>query len=138
MRIYIDGCFDLIHSGHYNAIRQAKALGDILVAGVNSDAEILKNKGPSVLTCKERSNILRACKWVDEVEEDTEYSVTEATLDRYNCSHYAHGDDPVIDVDGVDVCALLRAKGRFKMFKRTEGVSTTDIVGKLLLLTKEN
>jgi cytidyltransferase-like protein len=85
VRIYVDGGFDLIHSGHYNAIRQAKALGDILVVGVNSDAEILKNKGPTVLTCKERADILRACKWVDEVHEDTEYTVRLETLDRYNC-----------------------------------------------------
>jgi cytidyltransferase-like protein len=85
VRIYIDGGFDLIHSGHYNAIRQAKALGDILVVGVNSDAEILRNKGPTVLSCKERADILRACKWVDEVHEDTEYTVRLETLDRYNC-----------------------------------------------------
>ena len=85
VRIYVDGCFDLIHSGHYNAIRQAKALGDILVVGVNSDAEILKNKGPSVLNCKERADIIRACKWVDEVYEDTEYCVSIDVLDRYNC-----------------------------------------------------
>lgn len=134
----MDGCFDLIHSGHYNAIRQAKALGDILVAGVNSDAEILKNKGPTVLNCKERADILRACKWVDEVHEDTEYTVSVDTLDRYNCQYYAHGDDPVYGADGTDMCALLSSVGRFKMFKRTEGVSTTDIVGKLLLLTKDN
>jgi ethanolamine-phosphate cytidylyltransferase len=138
VRIYVDGGFDLIHSGHYNAIRQAKALGDILVVGVNSDAEILKNKGPTVLTCKERADILRACKWVDEVYEDTEYTVRVETLDRYNCQYYAHGDDPVFDVDGTDMCGLLAKLGRFKMFKRTEGVSTTDIVGKLLLLTKDN
>lgn len=134
----MDGCFDLIHSGHYNAIRQAKALGDILVAGVNSDAEILKNKGPTVLNCKERADILRACKWVDEVHEDTEYTVSVDTLDRYNCQFYAHGDDPVYGADGTDMCALLSSVGRFKMFKRTEGVSTTDIVGKLLMLTKDN
>jgi ethanolamine-phosphate cytidylyltransferase len=85
VRIYIDGAFDLIHSGHYNAIRQAKMLGDKLIVGVNSDAEILKNKGPPVLTCKERADILRACKWCDEVYEDTEYTVTIDTLDRYNC-----------------------------------------------------
>jgi ethanolamine-phosphate cytidylyltransferase len=138
VRIYVDGCFDLIHSGHYNAIRQAKALGDILVVGVNSDAEILKNKGPSVLNCKERADIIRACKWVDEVYEDTEYCVSIDTLDRYNCQYYAHGDDPVIAADGTDMCAVLSSHGRFKMFKRTEGVSTTDIVGKLLLLTKDN
>lgn len=85
MRIYIDGGFDLIHSGHYNAIRQAKALGDILVAGVNSDEDLLRNKGPTVLNCKERADILRACKWVDEVVEDTEYTVSTNTLDRLNC-----------------------------------------------------
>lgn len=85
MRIYVDGGFDLIHSGHYNAIRQAKALGDILVVGVNSDADLLKNKGPTVLNCKERADILRACKWVDEVAEETEYTVSVQTLDRLNC-----------------------------------------------------
>jgi ethanolamine-phosphate cytidylyltransferase len=105
---------------------------------VNSDEEILKNKGPAVLNQKERSEILRACKWVDEVAEGTEYTVTEATLDRFNCQYYAHGDDAAIDVNGVDMCEYLRTKGKFKMFKRTEGVSTTDIVGKLLLLTKDN
>lgn len=109
-----------------------------MVVGVNSDEEILKNKGPSVLNCKERADIIRACKWVDEVYEDTEYCVSIDTLDRYNCQYYAHGDDPVISVDGTDICAVLSSQGRFKMFKRTEGVSTTDIVGKLLLLTKDN
>mmetsp|Transcript_21191 Transcript_21191/g.20339 ORF Transcript_21191/g.20339 Transcript_21191/m.20339 type:complete len:126 (+) Transcript_21191:615-992(+) len=69
---------------------------------------------------------------------DTEYSVDIAVLDRYNCGYYAHGDDPVINYKGEDVTAILASQGRFKMFKRTEGVSTTDIVGKLLLLTKEN
>jgi ethanolamine-phosphate cytidylyltransferase len=44
----------------------------------------------------------------------------------------------VIAADGTDMCAVLSGQGRFKMFKRTEGVSTTDIVGKLLLLTKDN
>ena len=98
----------MIHSGHYNAIRQAKALGDILVMGVNSDAEILKNKGPCVLTCRERADILRSCKWIDEVHEDTEYTVTVEILDRYNCQYYAHGDDPVFDFEGVDICGKLK------------------------------
>jgi ethanolamine-phosphate cytidylyltransferase len=45
VRIYMDGCFDIMHSGHYNALRQAKQLGDILVVGIHSDEEILRNKG---------------------------------------------------------------------------------------------
>ena len=34
IRVYVDGCFDIMHSGHYNVLRQARQLGDILVAGV--------------------------------------------------------------------------------------------------------
>lgn len=41
---YIDGCYDIMHSGHYNAIRQAKQLCDVLVVGVHSDKEIGINK----------------------------------------------------------------------------------------------
>ena len=48
-RGFIDGAFDLVHSGHFNAIRQGKALSPWLVAGVNADSEILKAKGPTVL-----------------------------------------------------------------------------------------
>jgi len=44
-----------------------------------------KQKGPTVLSGKERAAIIGACKWVDEVEPDTEYTVSEETLDRYNC-----------------------------------------------------
>lgn len=67
VRIYIDGCFDMIHSGHYNAIRQAKACGDILVVGVISDEAVTLAKGPPVLNFNERKKIIKACKWVDEV-----------------------------------------------------------------------
>lgn len=54
IRVYMDGCFDLMHYGHANALRQAKALGDELVVGVVSDEEIIKNKGPPVLSMEER------------------------------------------------------------------------------------
>jgi len=67
VRVYVDGGFDLVHSGHYNAIRQAKAMGDWLVAGVNSDEDILMVKGPTILNVHERSEILKHCKFVDEV-----------------------------------------------------------------------
>ena len=81
---------------------------------------------------EERCAIVRACKWVDEVAEDTEYTLTVELLDRLNCDFYAHGDDIAIDASGQDSASLLKAVGRFKMFKRTRGVSTTDIASKLL------
>ena len=54
IRVYMDGCFDMMHYGHCNALRQARALGDQLVVGVVSDAEIIDNKGPPVTPLNER------------------------------------------------------------------------------------
>lgn len=71
VRIYVDGGFDLLHSGHYNALRQVKAMGGIVVAGINSDADLLINKGPTIMSGQERAEILRHCKFVDEVKPDT-------------------------------------------------------------------
>ena len=73
-RLYMDGCFDLVHSGHFNAIRQAKALTDCLVVGVISSEAIIKNKGPYIMSMDERMNIVRNCKWVDEVVIQDEYN----------------------------------------------------------------
>jgi cytidyltransferase-like protein len=53
-RVYLDGCFDMMHYGHANALRQAKTLGDELVVGVVSDSEIAACKGPPVMTAEER------------------------------------------------------------------------------------
>ncbi|MED6219282.1 Ethanolamine-phosphate cytidylyltransferase [Stylosanthes scabra] len=54
IRFYMDGCFDLVHYGHANALRQAKALGDELVVGVVNDEVIVEHKGPPVLNMEER------------------------------------------------------------------------------------
>lgn len=61
VRVYMDGCFDLMHYGHANALRQAKTLGDELVVGVVSDEEIIANKGPPVLSMEERYSSYRPC-----------------------------------------------------------------------------
>lgn len=58
VRVYMDGCFDMMHYGHANALRQARALGDELVVGVVSDEEIKANKGPPVMSMDERCSFL--------------------------------------------------------------------------------
>lgn len=102
IRAYVDGCYDLMHAGHYNAFRQASKLGDVIVCGVNSDEEITKVKGPPVFNSEERCAIVRACKWVDEVAPDTPYTPNEDLLTTLNCDFYAHGDDVALNADGVD------------------------------------
>ena len=138
VRTYIDGCFDIMHSGHYNAIRQAKALTDILVVGVHSDDEILKHKGPPVMNNEERLATVRACKWVDEVVFDTPYNPSLALLDKLHCEYVVHGDDMSTTADGKDAYEEVKLAGRMKIVKRTEGISTTDLVGRLLLMTKQH
>jgi len=54
VRAYVDGCFDLMHAGHYNSLRQASKLGDELVCGINSDLEVTLVKGPPVFNVDER------------------------------------------------------------------------------------
>lgn len=141
VRVYMDGCFDLMHYGHANALRQAKALGDELVVGLVSDEEIIANKGPPVLSMDERLALVSGLKWVDEVITDAPYAITETFLNRlfheYNIDYVIHGDDPCLLPDGTDAYAAAKKAGRYKQIKRTEGVSSTDIVGRIMSSLKE-
>eukprot|EP01066_Platyproteum_vivax_P014937 Platyproteum_vivax@DN665_c0_g1_i1.p1 len=137
IRIYTDGVYDLTHSGHFNAIRQAAALGDYLVVGVVSDEEATKAKGKPIYSQQERTELIKGCKWVDEVVEGTPYKVTCALLDKYNCDYAAHGDDLAPCADGTDSYAEVRNAKRLLTFRRTEGVSTTKLISQLLLACKQ-
>jgi D-beta-D-heptose 7-phosphate kinase / D-beta-D-heptose 1-phosphate adenosyltransferase len=74
--VFTNGCFDILHRGHITYLSQAKALGDVLVVGVNSDSSIRRLKGPSrpINTLEDRMGVLAALSCVDHViafEEDT-------------------------------------------------------------------
>lgn len=63
--VVVTGGFDPIHSGHLAYLRSARALGDILVVGVNSDAWLARKKGRAFMPLSERAAILRAIQGVD-------------------------------------------------------------------------
>lgn len=67
--VFTNGVFDLVHVGHLRYLRQARALGDALIVGVNSDRSVRANKGPSrpVTPQEERAEILAALDCVDAV-----------------------------------------------------------------------
>ncbi|KAJ3410041.1 hypothetical protein CcCBS67573_g00288 [Chytriomyces confervae] len=140
VRIWVDGCFDLFHFGHANAIRQAKAIGGpnaVMVAGVCNDADIAANKGPTVMNEQERYAAVAACKWVDEVVPDAPYMTSLECMDLHNCDICVHGDDITTMADGSDCYSEAKAANRYKEFKRTQGVSTTELVGRMLAMTSE-
>ena len=154
-RVYMDGCFDLMHFGHANALRQARAIaslasgggegGDVegagaeveLIVGLVSDEEILRCKGPPVLPEQERVKCVRAVKWVDDIIANVPYELTrefveELFSEKYGIDCIVHGDDPCYLPDGTDAYAIPKALGKYREIKRTEGVSTTDLVARLL------
>jgi len=65
--VFTNGCFDLLHRGHTRYLEQARALGDLLVVGVNSDASVrtLKGAGRPVIPDQERAEVLAALASVD-------------------------------------------------------------------------
>ncbi len=65
--VFTNGCFDILHLGHVRYLEEAKALGDVLVVGVNSDSSVRKLKGPKrpILPEKERTEILSGLGCVD-------------------------------------------------------------------------
>eukprot|EP00730_Choanoeca_flexa_P016640 TRINITY_DN7910_c0_g1_i2.p1 TRINITY_DN7910_c0_g1~~TRINITY_DN7910_c0_g1_i2.p1 ORF type:complete len:396 (+),score=81.63 TRINITY_DN7910_c0_g1_i2:24-1190(+) len=137
-RVYADGCFDLMHFGHANALRQAKSKGDVLVVGIHTDEDIARNKGPPVLTLEERAEMVSAVKWVDEVVTDAPYTFSVEYMDKHNCDFVCHGDDISTNALGEDAYGAAKKAGRYKEYQRTQGVSTTDIVGRMLLMTKSH
>ncbi|KAJ2357264.1 choline phosphate cytidylyltransferase [Coemansia sp. RSA 2618] len=119
-------------------IRYARAMGDYLVVGVHSDAEVERNKGPCVMKEDERYAAVAGCKWVDEVVHDAPYVTTMEMLDTYNIDFVVHGDDITTAADGSDCYQLVKDAGRYRECRRTVGISTTELVGRMLLLTRDH
>jgi len=67
--VFTNGCFDLLHPGHIGSLELARALGDALIVGLNSDASVrqLKGEGRPVIPERERAEILSALESVDAV-----------------------------------------------------------------------
>lgn len=136
-RAWCDGCFDLCHFGHFNFLRQASEIADEVYAGVHDDEEIARHKGPPVFTLEERLTIVSACKWVTQVVPGPPYAPTMEWLDRYNCDVSVHGDDVAIDANGIDAYKEMKDAGRYAEVPRTKAISTTNIIGRMLRMPKE-
>ncbi len=81
--VFTNGVFDLLHPGHVRYLQHARALGDMLVVGLNSDASVRRNKGPDrpITPEAERAEILAALSCVDAVvifDEDTPAEIVRA------------------------------------------------------------
>lgn len=78
--VFTNGCFDILHAGHVDYLAKAKAKGDILILGLNTDESVSKNKGPlrPIINETERAFVLSNLCSIDYVtffNEDTPYEL---------------------------------------------------------------
>lgn len=134
VRVYADGVFDLFHLGHMRQLEQAKKAfpNTHLIVGVTGDSETHARKGLTVLNDVERAETIRHCKWVDEVIPRCPWVVTPDFLAKHNIDYVAHDDLPYQAAEGDDIYAPIKEKGQFLVTQRTEGVSTTGIITKIV------
>lgn len=136
--VWTNGCFDLLHAGHVRSLEAARALGDVLVVGLNSDESVrrLKGAGRPLVGAAERAEVLSGLRAVDHVvvyEEDT----PEGALGRLQPDVHAKGADyaPPNGKPLPERGAVEAYGGRIEFLPFVEGVSTSDLVDRLAQTT---
>lgn len=92
--VFTNGCFDLLHVGHLHLLEQAKAMGDLLIVGVNSDESVraLKGQGRPIVPEAERAELIAALECVDAVTIFPELTAN-ALLQLIQPDYYVKGGD---------------------------------------------
>jgi choline-phosphate cytidylyltransferase len=138
IRIYADGVYDLFHYAHMLQLRQAKLSFQsvYLIVGVVSSAACAAHKNEPVMTSQERYASVRNCRWVDEVVEDAPWVITQELIDRYQIDYVAHDDLPYAGAGSsasmTDIYQFAKEQGRFLPTQRTEGVSTSELLARIV------
>ena len=129
--VFTNGCFDLLHPGHIRSLEEARALGDVLIVGLNSDASVrkLKGAGRPVIPEDERAEILAALECVDAVVifgEPTPRETIARLLPDVLVKGGDWGSDKIVGREEVEA-----AGGRVVSVPVVRGYSTTEILRKI-------
>uniref|UniRef100_A0A8C5VH98 choline-phosphate cytidylyltransferase n=1 Tax=Microcebus murinus TaxID=30608 RepID=A0A8C5VH98_MICMU len=125
VRVHADGIFDLFHSGHARPLMQAKNLfpNTYLIVGVCSFTVMNEN---------ERYDAVQHCHYVDEVVRNAPWTLTPEFLAEHRIDFVAHDDIPYSSAGSDDVYKHIKEAGMFAPTQRTEGISTSDIITRIV------
>jgi D-glycero-beta-D-manno-heptose 1-phosphate adenylyltransferase len=133
--VWTNGCFDLLHAGHVRSLGAARALGDLLIVGLNSDAGVRAIKGPSrpLVPEQDRVEVIAALESVDYVTlfDDPEPSAVLARIrPDVHCKgqDYAEGSGRPVPEREI----VLAYGGRIEFLPLFEGRSTTGLLERIL------
>jgi glycerol-3-phosphate cytidylyltransferase len=130
--VFTNGCFDLVHAGHVAYLSEARALGDCLIVGINSDASVQRLKGPKrpIQSQDDRMRVIASLKSVDAVilfEEDTPVSLISALQPDV---HVKGGDYEVASLPEYPVVKAYGGEVRILPF--VAGKSSSQIIERIL------
>ena len=131
--VFTNGCFDILHVGHVRYLKEAKALGDILILGLNSDSSVKSLKGSNrpINNESDRAEVLSALKSIDYVVIFDEKSPCEL-LDRIKPDFHTKGADYTLETlpkEEKDV--ILKNHINVKFIEFVQGKSTTSTIEKM-------
>ena len=126
--VFANGCFDLLHRGHVELLREAKAQGDLLVVALNTDDSVRRLKGPSrpLVLQEDRAEVVAALEMVDRVVffgEDTPAEVIDALVPDVLVKGADYALDEIVGRETVE-----QAGGRVHRVTLREGRSTRGLV----------
>ena len=128
--VFTNGCFDILHAGHVAYLEKARALGDILIVGINTDDSVKKLKGPTrpINPLADRSQVVAALESVSFVTYFSEETPL-ALIKRIMPEVLVKGGDYVAK-DIVGYTEVTESGGKVKILPFVRGKSTTSIIEK--------
>lgn len=118
---YTYGVYDVFHIGHVNLFKRIKQNFDKVIVGVHNDEQVMTYKPKPKIPYKDRIEIVRACKYVDEVVEDADLVTTDAVLDRVGADYVIAGREKEEYISKY----YQVSPNRLHLINRTEGVSSS-------------
>ena len=129
--VFTNGVFDILHPGHLRYLQQARALGDVLIIGLNSDASVRRNKGPErpINPEAERAEVLEALECVDAVvlfDDETPAEIIRAIQPDVLAKGADWAENAIVGRDTVEARG-----GTVVRIPVEQGFSTTSIIEKI-------